>query len=184
MLEEMNKNMKPRTIIGVIFILASLLKLATMWGILHWSWFETMSEGKWAMYFCIFVLLYVGVHLVIDSYRRDPDQWLQRPLPLGEDGKRICCSVHYGGDEYVYHGEQFHGARLDAFCGGILRRHRTLRAHDGQHRGKEPELHRRRWQSCNTQHPTPNPYPPHHRQQFLWRCGYQELRIKNLELSI
>ena len=115
----MNKNMKPRTIIGVIFILASLLKLATMWGILHWSWFETMSEGKWAMYFCIFVLLYVGVHLVIDSYRRDPDQWLQRPLPLGEDGKRICCSVHYGGDEYVYHGEHFHGARLDAFCGGI-----------------------------------------------------------------
>ena len=55
--EEMNKNMKPRTIIGVIFILASLLKLATMWGILHWSWFETMSEGKWAMYFSIFVLL-------------------------------------------------------------------------------------------------------------------------------
>ena len=34
-------------------------------------------------------------------------------------GKRIRCSVHYGGDEYVYHGETFHGARLDAFCGGI-----------------------------------------------------------------
>ncbi len=33
----------------------------------------------------------------IDSYRRDPDQWLQRPLPIGEDGKRIRCSVHYGG---------------------------------------------------------------------------------------
>ena len=24
-----------------------------------------------------------------------------------------------GGDEYVYRGETFHGARLDAFCGGI-----------------------------------------------------------------
>jgi len=71
------------------------------------------------MYFCIFILLYVGIHLIIESYRRDPDQWLQRPLPLGEDGKRICCSVHYGGDEYVYRGETFHGARLDAFCGGI-----------------------------------------------------------------
>ena len=95
--------MKPRTIIGFIFIVASLLKLATSWGILHWSWFETMSEGPWAMYFCIFILLCVGVHLIIDSYRRDPDQWLQRPLPIGEDGKRIRCSVHYGGDEYVYH---------------------------------------------------------------------------------
>ena len=70
--------MKPRTVIGILFVVASLLKLGTLWGILHWSWFETMS-----------------------------------------DGKRIRCSVHYGGDEYVYHGETFHGARLDAFCGGI-----------------------------------------------------------------
>ena len=116
---EMNTNMKPRTVIGVLFVVAGLLKLATLWGILHWSWFETMSEGPWAKYFCIFILLWVGVHLIIDSYRRDPDQWLQRPLPIGEDGKRIRCSVHYGGDEYVYHGEAFHGARLDAFCGGI-----------------------------------------------------------------
>ena len=57
--------------------------------------------------------------LIIDSYRRDPDQWLQRPLPIGEVGKRICCSVHYGGDEYIYRGEVFHAARLDTFCGGI-----------------------------------------------------------------
>ena len=71
------------------------------------------------MYFSIFILLYVGVHLVIDSYRSNPDQWLQRPIPPAEEGKRICCSVHYGGDEYVYRGETFHGARLDAFCGGI-----------------------------------------------------------------
>ena len=111
--------MKPRTIIGIIFIVASLLKLATIWDFIHWSWFETMSEGPWTMYFCIFILLYVGVHLIIESYRRDPDQWLQRPLPIGEDGKRICCSVHYGGDEYVYRGEAFYGARLDACCGGI-----------------------------------------------------------------
>ena len=47
----MNTNMKPRTVIGVIFVVASLLKLATLWGVLHWSWFETMSEGPWAMYF-------------------------------------------------------------------------------------------------------------------------------------
>ena len=111
--------MKPRTIIGIIFIVASLLKLATIWDFIHWSWFEQVTEQPWTTYFCIFVVLYVGVNLIIDSYRRDPDQWLQRPLPIGEDGKRICCSVHYGGDEYIYRGETFHGARLDAFCGGI-----------------------------------------------------------------
>ena len=121
--------MKRRTVIGIIFIVAALLKLATLWGILHWRWFETMSEGRWAMYFSIFILLYVGVHLVIDSYRSNPEQipanaptrslWLKRPIPPAEEGKRICCSVHYGGDEYIYTGEPFHGARLDAFCGGI-----------------------------------------------------------------
>jgi len=111
--------MKRRTVIGVIFIVAALLKLATLWDVIHWRWFETMSEGRWAMYFGIFFLLYVGVHLVIDSYRRDPDKWLQRPVPPVEEGKRICCSVYYGGDEYIYKGEAFHGARLDAFCGGL-----------------------------------------------------------------
>lgn len=111
--------MRPRTIIGIIFIAASLVKLATIWGFISWSWFSRMTEGKWATYFCICMLLYIGAHLIVDSYRRDPEQWLHRPLPIGEDGKRICCSVHYGGDEYVYRGEPFHGARLDAFCGGI-----------------------------------------------------------------
>ena len=50
----MNTNMKLRTVIGVLFVVASLLKLATLWGILHWSWFATMSEGPWAMYLAIF----------------------------------------------------------------------------------------------------------------------------------
>lgn len=111
--------MKPRTIIGLVFIVASLTKLATIWGIIEWSWFARVSEEPWVTYFCIGLLISVGVSLIIDSYRRDPDQWLQRPLPIGEDGKRICCSVRYGGDEYIYRGEPFHGARLDAFFGGI-----------------------------------------------------------------
>lgn len=122
------------------------------------------------MYLSIFVLLYVGVHLIIESYRRDPDQWLHRPLPIGENGKRICCSAHYGGDEYIYHGEVFHGARLDAFCGGIrmdlrgavitedeeieihtlLWRYRALCASGGERRSKEPQLYRWRKQFNRT----------------------------------
>lgn len=62
--------MKPRTIIGIIFIVASLLKLATIWDFIHWSWFEQVTEQPWTTYFCIFVVLYVGVNLIIDSYRR------------------------------------------------------------------------------------------------------------------
>ena len=112
----MNRVMKTRTIIGILLIVAGAWKLANMWGIIENDW---LWRQPWTVYVAPALLLYVGVMTIVDSYRRDPDQWLQRPLPIGDDGKRICCSVHYGGDEYVYHGETFHGARLDAFCGGI-----------------------------------------------------------------
>ena len=108
--------MKTRTIIGILLIVAGAWKLANMWGIIENDW---LWRQPWTTYVAPVLLLYVGATTIIDSYRCDPDQWLRRPLPIGEDGKRICCAVKYGGDEYVYHGETFHGARLDAFCGGI-----------------------------------------------------------------
>ena len=111
--------MKTRAIIGIIFIVASLLKLATMWGLLHWKRFEQVSEDQWGYYLGIFILLYIGIFLVIESYRRDRDQWLQRPIPPHEEGKRMRCSVSFGGDEYIFRGETFTGARLDTFCGGL-----------------------------------------------------------------
>lgn len=108
--------MKRRTIIGIIFIVAAVMKLFHMWGIfnLDWLWWQ-----PWTKYFGPFVLLYIGVELIIYSFNHDPSQWLQRPVPQGEDGKRICCAVRFGGDEYTYRGEIFHGARLDVFCGGL-----------------------------------------------------------------
>ena len=108
--------MTRRTIIGIIFIVAALLKLASMWNIIQIDW---LWQRPWTEYFGVFVILYVGIELVIYGYTHNPDQWLQRPVPINEDGKRICCAVRFGGDEYVYRGEVFKGARLDAFCGGI-----------------------------------------------------------------
>jgi len=106
--------MTRRTIIGIIFIVAALLRLADMWGVVQLNW----NHG-WTEYFGPLLLLYVGAELVIYSFNRNPSQWLQRPVPEGEDGKRICCAVRFGADEYTYKGEVFHGARLDACCGGM-----------------------------------------------------------------
>ena len=108
--------MKPRTIIGLLLIVAGLWKLANMWGIVDNGW---LWSQPWTMYVTPILLIYVGGDTIVNSYRKDPDQWLQRPVPINEDGKRIVCSVRYGGDEYIFRGEPFHGARLDAFCGGI-----------------------------------------------------------------
>lgn len=106
--------MTRRTIIGIIFIVAALLRLADMWGVIQLNW-----EHSWTAYFGPVLLLYIEAELVIYSFNRNPSQWLQRPVPQGEDGKRISCAVRFGADAYRYQGEVFHGARLDAFCGGL-----------------------------------------------------------------
>jgi len=108
--------MQRRTIIGIIFVVAALLKIGDMLGIfdLEWLW-----KQPWTEYFGPLLILYIGIELILYSFRNNPSQWLHRPIPSEGESKRICCSVHYGGDEYVYRGEVFHGARLDAFCGAI-----------------------------------------------------------------
>ena len=111
--------MKARTFVGITLFVAGILKLASIWDIIHLDWFENLFAQRWMIYLTPILLIYVGIKLLIESFMRDRDQWLRRPLPIGDEGKRIHCSVHYGADEYVYQGETFKGARLDAFCGGI-----------------------------------------------------------------
>ena len=111
--------MTRRKIIGIIFIFAAMMKLVSMWGIFHLDWLDWVWNHPWTEYLGPVLLLIIGVELIVSSYRRNPDQWLQRPVPQSENGKRVSCAVRFGGDEYIYHGEPFHGALLDAFFGGL-----------------------------------------------------------------
>ena len=65
--------MNRRTIIGIIVIVAALLKLADMWGIVNLD-----LERQWTEYFGPLLLLYIGAELVIYSLRHNPSQWLRR----------------------------------------------------------------------------------------------------------
>ncbi len=108
--------MNRRTLFGIIFVVAALLKLGDMWGIINldWLWQHPLSA-----YFGPLLILYIGIELIISRYEHYRGQWLQRPVPFGDEGKRICCSASFGADEYIFRGEPFRGARLDAFFGGI-----------------------------------------------------------------
>ena len=108
-----------KIVVGIVMVVGFSLKLAVMLGLIHLNWLENESSDSLELYLALFILLYVGCWLIIDGFRNDHDQWLQRPLPLNEDGKRISCSASFGGDEYIYNGETFHGARLEATFGGI-----------------------------------------------------------------
>lgn len=63
--------MRYRLFIGIIFVVASLLKLAAMWNILPISWLSRVSEEPWAQYFSIFILIYVGVCLIYEELKAD-----------------------------------------------------------------------------------------------------------------
>ena len=111
--------MTRRKIIGIIFIVVAMMKLMSMLGIFHLNWFDWVWNHPWTDYLGPILLLIIGVELIVSSYQRNPSQWLQRPVPQSEEGKRINCAVSFGGDKYVFRGEPFHGARLDAFFGGL-----------------------------------------------------------------
>lgn len=110
---------KLKIVVGIVMVVGFSLKLVVMLGLVHIDWLENVSSDPLEIYLALFIILYLGCWLIIDGFKNDRDQWLQRPLPLNEDGKRILCQVSFGGDEYIYRGETFHGARLEATFGGI-----------------------------------------------------------------
>ena len=50
--------------------MASLLKLAAMWNILHWGWFERVAEEPWAKYLAPVVLIIVGLDLIYTGMKK------------------------------------------------------------------------------------------------------------------
>ncbi|MBQ4005669.1 MAG: hypothetical protein II609_02760 [Muribaculaceae bacterium] len=59
-----------KILIGIIFVVASLLKLAAMWNILHWGWFERVAEEPWAKYLAPVVLIIVGLDLIYTGMKK------------------------------------------------------------------------------------------------------------------
>ena len=58
-----------RIIIGTIFVVASLLKLATLCGIFHIAWLERAAEEPWATYFIPCLLILVGADLIYNGLK-------------------------------------------------------------------------------------------------------------------
>ena len=59
--------MKLRLFIGIILVVASLLKLATRWGFLHITWLERAAEEPWATYLAPCILILVGADCIYNG---------------------------------------------------------------------------------------------------------------------
>ena len=105
-----------RTLIGIVLVAMGLLNLFDMWNIVNADW---LWQQPWTAYVAPVAMIVFGFGLVFRRPEHRHEQFLQRPVPSLSEGKRIVCKTRFGGDEYVYHGETFHGASLEVFCGGI-----------------------------------------------------------------
>ena len=59
--------------IGIIFIVASLLKLFTLWGVVHITWLERVADDPWTIYGAPVILIIVGADLIHQSIRNMKD---------------------------------------------------------------------------------------------------------------
>ena len=59
--------MKAKTIIGIIFIVASLVKLASLFHLIHLSWLERASDQPESVYFAPILLIFIGSSFIIDD---------------------------------------------------------------------------------------------------------------------
>ena len=66
--------MKLRTIIGIVFVLASLLKLASIWHIIHWAWFERPPQEPWELYFVPVLFILIGINLIYEGIKSKRDK--------------------------------------------------------------------------------------------------------------
>ena len=62
-----------RIIVGIIFVVASLLKLATLWGLFHITWLERAAEEPWATYLAPFILILVGADCIYNALKKSKE---------------------------------------------------------------------------------------------------------------
>lgn len=108
--------MKIRSIFGLALAVFACLKIVDLLDAWHFEWLFTQP---WTEFIAPCIMFYVGIGMFFSGFFHDHDHWLSRAIPEVEEGKRIHCAVSFGGDEYVYNGEHFHGAKLEAVFGGI-----------------------------------------------------------------
>ena len=66
--------MKLRTLIGIVFVLASLLKLASIWHIIHWAWLERPPQEPWELYFVPVLFILIGINLIYEGIKSKRDK--------------------------------------------------------------------------------------------------------------
>lgn len=119
-----------KMIIGVIILIIGIMMMAKALG---YDEFDRFLEADWKKYIIPGVVLLVGLKMVFGSVS-DHEHTANMKLceiPEVAEGEQLKLSVAFAGNAYNLRDEDFYGAKIDAFMGGISMDLRGARIHDG-----------------------------------------------------
>lgn len=105
-----------KVIIGLVLLGWGATKLLTMTGVWDFTWLYAQPWTDYVLPSCALIL---GLKLLSTNANNTNPQWNTKSLPAPTADGRIRLSVSMGGDDYSFAGEDFHGADVEAFMGGI-----------------------------------------------------------------
>jgi predicted membrane protein len=119
-----------RMIIGIIVIIIGAMMMAKALG---YNEFDCILEADWKKYIIPGIVLLIGVKMVFGSIRGHEHTANMKlcEIPEVAEGEQLKISAAFSGNAYNLRDEDFHGARIDAFMGGISMDLRGAHIHDG-----------------------------------------------------
>lgn len=101
---------------AVILAIGVMMTLRTM-GVNDFSWF---FNGGWHKYIIPGIIIVVGIRVITSPGKKNNSNGFKLcEVPETEEGNPMNVSAAFSGSAYNLNGEDFNGAKLDAFLGGI-----------------------------------------------------------------
>ena len=117
-------------IIGIIILIIGAMMMAKALG---YHEFDRFLEADWKKYIIPGIVLLIGLRLVFspsNGHEHSTNMKLCE-IPEVEEGEPMKISVAFAGNAYNFRDENFHGAKIDAFFGGVCMDLRGADIQDG-----------------------------------------------------
>ena len=119
-----------RMIIGFIILCIGAMMMAKALG---YNVFDCILEADWKKYILPALVLFIGLKIIFSSVSGHEHTANMKlcEIPEVAEGEPLKISVAFSGNAYNLRDEDFYGAKIDAFIGGVSMDLRGARIHDG-----------------------------------------------------
>lgn len=119
-----------RIIFGIIILAIGVMMMAKALG---YDYFDSILEADWKKFIIPGIVLLIGLRLVFSSSNGHEHSTNMKlcEVPEVEEGEPMKISVAFAGNAYNFRDENFHGAKIDAFFGGVCMDLRGADIQDG-----------------------------------------------------